>query len=154
MKKILIRLFVAIVLFCGVSCAQMDKKAVTDSPSQPETEKFDDFFTVFCRDSLFRESRTVKPFPYLIETDQEIDEEESDNWEERYDTTYREKFPFISMEIGKMEEGTTFDLEKINSDSIILKIQIEDTGIQFWVIFSRKSKSDKWYAVECKDVST
>ena len=35
----------AMVLFCGVSCGQMDQKAVTDSPSQPETEKFDDYFT-------------------------------------------------------------------------------------------------------------
>jgi hypothetical protein len=145
MTKILIRPFVAMLLFCGVSCAQMDKKAVTDSPSQPETENFNDFFTVFCRDSLFRESRTVKPFPYLV-----LEEVEED----RYDTTYINEFPFATMMVSEMEAGTIFILEQMSPNSVLLRIQVEDTGIQFRVIFSRKSKSDNWYAVECKDVST
>ena len=133
------------VLFCGVSCGQMDQKVVTDSPSQPETEKFDDFFTVFCQDSLFRDSRTVKPFPYLV-----LEEVEED----RYDTTYINEFPFTTMTVSEMEAGTIFILEQMSPNSVLLRIQVEDTGIQFRVIFSRKSKSDNWYAVECKDVST
>ena len=133
------------VLFCGVSCGQMDQKVVTDSPSQPETEKFDDFFTVFCKDSLFRDSRTVKPFPYLV-----LEEVEED----RYDTTYINEFPFTTMTVSEMEAGTIFILEQMSPNSVLLRIQVEDTGIQFRVIFSRKSTSDNWYAVECRDVST
>ncbi len=132
-------------LFPFVACSPLDKKTVTNNSNQQETESFNDFFTVFCQDSLFRESRTVKPFPYIVL--EEVEEED-------YDTTHINEFPFTTMEISQMEAGTTFILEKISPDSCLLRIQIEDTGIQFRVIFSRKSKSEEWYAVECKDVST
>ncbi len=45
MKKIFIGPFVAMVLFCGVSCGQMDKKAAGSNANQQDTENANDYFT-------------------------------------------------------------------------------------------------------------
>lgn len=149
MKKIFLITFVFLnIIGCGYFSEKPHSTNHVSSVKILTAEPFDIFLKKFSKDDTFRKQRTFHPF-----INKTIESNSDDEEEIAIDTL--KEFPFRTLDTSSMDmdKGTLLEIMPVSYDTTMVKLNIDDTGILFYLYFVRNPNSLEWYAISCENWS-